>query len=160
MVYIISGAVNSGKTSKMLEIYHKLAPGKTAGFISPKLYHNQTFLGYEIVKLPDGPRKTLALLSSEYADDFSDPFQFGQFIFSQQAFLFGETIICQLLEDVSVKDIYIDEIGPLELAGRGFCNILSKVLQADKNLYLCVRTNCLKAFLNSFNISKYKIIQV
>lgn len=160
MIYIISGAVNSGKTSKMLEIHHKLPPGKAAGFISCKLYHDQTFLGYEIVNLPYGSRKTLALLSSKYADNFSDPFQFGQFIFSQQAFLFGEAIIGQLLEATSVKDIYIDEIGPLELQGQGFCNILKKALQADKNLYICVRTNCLKAFLGSFNISKYKIIQV
>jgi nucleoside-triphosphatase THEP1 len=158
MIYLITGAVNSGKTAKMLEIYQKSAPGKAAGFISRKLYRDQTFLGYEIVKFPDGPSQTLALLSSEYTNEFADSFQYGQFMFSRQAFLFGEAIISQLLETESAKDIYIDEIGPLELQGQGFCNILKKALQTDKNLYICVRTNCLKAFLDSFKISEYNLI--
>jgi Predicted nucleotide kinase len=160
MIYIITGAINSGKTSKMLEIYQNSAPGKADGFISRKLYRNQTFLGYEIVSLPDGPRKRLALLSSEYTDGFADSFQYGQFVFSRQAFLFGESVISQLLEAGSVKDIYIDEIGPLELQGQGFCNILKKTLLTNKNLYICVRSNCLKAFLDSFNIGEYTLIQV
>lgn len=160
MVYIILGAVNSGKTSKMLEIYQKSSPEKSGGFISRKLYSDQTFLGYEIIRLPEGPRQTLALLRCEYAGEFTDSFHYGQFIFSRQTFLFGESIISELLKAKSAKDIYIDEIGPLELQGRGFCNILKKALQTDKNLYICVRTNCLKAFLDCFNISKYTLIQV
>lgn len=157
---MISGAVNSGKTSRMLEIYQKSAPGKADGFISRKLYRDQTFLGYDIVKLPDGPCQTLALLYSEYADNFSDPFQFGQFIFSREAFLFGEFIISQILVCDTVEDIYIDEIGPLELQGRGFCDILKKALGTDKNLYICVRNNCLKDFLDFFKISKYELISI
>jgi nucleoside-triphosphatase THEP1 len=160
MVYIIIGAVNSGKTSKMLEIYQKCAPEKAGGFISRKLFRGQTFLGYEIVKLPDGPCRILALLNSEYARNFSDPLQFGQFIFSREAFLFGESIISQLLVCDNVKDIYIDEIGPLELQGRGFCNILKKALGTNGNLYICVRNNCLKNFLDCFKISKYELISI
>jgi nucleoside-triphosphatase THEP1 len=172
MIWLISGEIDSGKTSRILEIYRQKTAGQAGGFISRKVYQDNIFRGYEIVRLPDGPRMPLARLGPEknqvdkvcldkrrFAES-SEAFPYGQFIFSQAGFLFGENIILELLSAEAVRDIFIDEIGPLELQGRGFCRILLKALQSGKNLYISVRTSCLQAFLEKFNIEEYTIIFV
>jgi nucleoside-triphosphatase THEP1 len=171
MIWLISGEINSGKTSRIRNIFQQKEAGKAGGFISRKLYQDNTICGYEIVSLPDGPSQNLAWLGNKVnrdnksdwdneIDESPESFPYGQFIFSQAGFLWGELIIDRLLADKDITDIFIDEIGPLELQGRGFYSILLKALQSDKNLYIAVRTNCLKSFLEKFKIQKYKLLPV
>ena len=165
MIWLISGEINSGKTSRILNIYQQKEAGTAGGFISRKLYKDNTICGYEIVRLPDGPSQTLAWLGNKVNrnnkldwDNAVNEFPFGQFVFSQSGFLWGELIIDQLLADDDISDIFIDEIGPLELQGRGFYSILLKALQSDKNLYITVRTKCLESFLEKYNIQEYTLL--
>jgi nucleoside-triphosphatase THEP1 len=171
MIWLISGEINSGKTSRILNIYQQKEAGKAGGFLSRKLYQDNTICGYEIVRLPDGPCQTLAWLGNKVNrnnksdrdldwDNEAKEFPFGQFVFFRSGFLWGELIIDQLLADEYISDIFIDEIGPLELQGRGFYSILLKALQAEKNLYITVRTNCLESFLEKFNIQEYSLLPV
>ncbi len=158
MIYILTGPIDSGKTSQMLEIYNNARPGNADGFISAKIYRNNYCIGYEITRLATGQKKLLALLSSAYNNEFEDKFSFGPFIFDQAGFNFGESIIKDLLINDAVEDLYIDEIGPIELEGHGFSSLLQQALESQKNLYICIRSKCLQKVLDNFGISQYKII--
>ncbi len=151
MIYLITGDLDSGKTTKMREIYRGAVPGSGDGFVSRKIYQgSEGCIGYELERLSSGEKHGLVRLASHYNDDFDEAFRYDRFIFSQAGFCFGESIIEELLLDENIQDIYIDEIGPVELKGQGFCSILHKALQSDKNIYLTVRSKCLQEVIEKF----------
>ena len=171
MVYIISGEIGSGKTTRMLELYSKAVLGTADGLVSRKIYlgagesspvslegesreSEAGPIGYELLRLSNGESRVLVMLASHYNGEFEKSFRFDRFVFSEDGFRFGEGVIEELLEDDSISDIYIDEIGPIELKGQGFCQILHKALQTDKNLYLSVRSKCLDRVLERFGIEE------
>jgi nucleoside-triphosphatase THEP1 len=59
-----------------------------------------------------------------------------------------------------VTPLYLDEIGPLELEGKGFSHILRDCLASQAELFLVVRTGCLKDVLKAFGIREYELMQV
>lgn len=158
MIHIVSGPIDSGKTSRMRALYDACPPGAAAGFISPKLYHGERFSGYELYSLADGQSAVLALLETDYDDRYERSFRFHQFIFSDAAFELGTSIIDRLLQENFNGEIFIDEIGPIELQGGGFAPILRQALRAGVDLTICVREACLEEVLSEFDIKDYLLI--
>ena len=63
----------------------------------------------------------------------------------------------------SITDFIIDEVGHLELKGKGFYNLIVSVLkkgQLFKNIYLVVRKTLVESVTFNFNISNYTLIDV
>jgi len=158
MIYVVSGAVNSGKTTRLQEIYATLPPATAGGFVSAKLMADK-LIGYEIRCLSTNLRIPLAVLSNDYNGQYSKPLFFDRFVFDQRGFEYGSSIINQLVENNTVQDIFIDEIGPLELERRGFYQAFRMAILSKKNVYVTIRSSCLRDVVADFDIREYTIIE-
>jgi len=158
MIRIVSGPIDSGKTTRMQRRYAACRPNSAAGFISPKICAGDRFRGYQLCSLVDGRTAPLALLEEEYTDQFEAAFQFDRFIFAKAGFQLGASIIEDLLAAGFEGEIFIDEIGPLELSGHGFATALTRVLRAGNDLTISVRQSCLDEVLATFGIKEYLVL--
>ena len=154
MINIITGKVNSGKSSKLIEIYKTL--GKGDGFFNRKIFRNGCCIGQEIVQISSSESRTWSLKDT-VQDYLNQDCSNETYSFSEEGLKFAEKITNLLL--MSETDIiYIDEIGPLELQEKGFHNLFRRCIESKKELYVVIREECLKAVLGKYNITDYKII--
>jgi nucleoside-triphosphatase THEP1 len=158
MIHIVTGAIDEGKTRKMNEIYHQLRQGD--GFLSNKIFIDpSTFTGYEIQRLGSGERIPLAYKAEYIPAVWDEAYRLGPYSFSREAFRFVDKMIDEIVGS-DIEPVFIDEIGPLELSGRGFFTAVVKVLNTHKEVYITVRTHCVEDVINKFNIRDYTIIKV
>jgi len=158
MIHIISGGIDSGKTRKVLSLYNELKRGD--GFVSRKVFLNpQEFTGYEIRRLSTGETLPLAFKEAHLPPGWDEIYRIGPFRFSRKAFDFADAVITEIIAN-HIEPVFIDEIGPLELSGKGFSPLVHRVLKAGKEVYLVVRTHCVADVLEKFNIEDYKPIIV
>lgn len=157
MVTIITGKINGGKTSRMQTIHSNLKRGD--GFITPKAFENGQMAGYDIRQLSTGEtcpfiRKTGALPAG-----WDEAFTYGAFSFSQKALEMAEGIIKTAIEN-GVNPLFMDEIGPVELAGKGFASLLEKGIRSGSDLYICARESCVEAVAERYHIQEVMLIKV
>lgn len=156
VVYIVSGEVDEGKTGKMAAIHRKLKRGD--GFISQKIFNEQNeFVGYEIMRLSTDEAMPLAFNAHHVPAGWDEIYRCGPYCFSGAAFAFAERIIDDIIEQ-NISPVFIDEIGPLELAGKGFAPLLKRVLATQRDLYIAVRSACLQGVIETFAIHAPRII--
>ena len=160
MIYIINGTVDEGKTGKMISIYRQVRRGD--GFISQKKFAGKNsgdFIGYEIVRLSTGERKELARKTEHLPVRWDEVFRCGPYHFSKSGVDFAGDIIDDIISQ-GIAPIFIDEIGPLEIAGKGFAPLLKKALKTGKDIYLTVRNHCVEEVVKTFNIRGHRMIPV
>ena len=157
-LHIVTGVVNTGKTSRMKELYCQTPSAD--GFLSEKVFSGGVFLGYRLVRLRSGEGRLFALTEEAFHGQYREICRLGPFIFSQEAFSFGIRGLLSLYRDDNVTAIFLDEAGPLELGGLGFARILPILLHSGKDIYLTVRRACLEQFLIEFDIGEYELISV
>ena len=125
-VYILTAPIQSGKTTSLSswsekrdDVYGILTPVVDGKRIFMNAQNRQLFL----MEAKEGEKETLAV---------------GRFIFSKTNF----SKAIQIVKDAIDKEgwLVIDEIGPMELRGEGFCDVLKEVLAKRKhNTLLVVR---------------------
>ena len=150
MVNIISGEINSGKTTNLINIFKKTNSGD--GFASIKVYKNNKLYGYNLTRLSNN--KTVPFISTTTFNDVI--FKLDRFNFSKRGFNFAKKIINETLHNK--KTLYIDEIGPLELSKKGFYLSFKTALKSNVDIYVCIRSSCIKSVIKEFEIKNYKII--
>ncbi len=155
MVNIVTCGINQGKTCKMLSIYAETLCGD--GFVTQKLFNKETFCGYEILHLKTGESMPFICFKQHIPIYWNEELQFGRFSFSKDGFAFAQGIIRNILQK-GMSPIYIDEIGPVELTGNGFCQILKTTLNRNRDLFISVRISCVEDVIRAFNISEYRIV--
>jgi nucleoside-triphosphatase THEP1 len=143
-IYVLKGAIGSGKTTYLLN-YCK---GKKAigGILSPVIDGKRYFLNIE--------NKETKLM--EAAEDETEILNIGKYKFSSDAFEWANKILMDCVNE-NYETIIIDEIGPLELQGKGFAAALKFILSHTKiksDLLLIVRENLVSDVLNYFEIKK------
>ncbi len=127
------------------------------GFISRKTFKNNIFYGYEIVRLSTGESIPLACKSDSTPLLWDEIYTVGLFSFSKKGFIFAESIADEMIKG-DANPVFIDEIGPLELEGKGFFKILKELLLTEKDIYITVRKSCLKDVIEVFKLERYEII--
>ncbi len=143
MVYILSAAIQSGKTSSLV---NWSAAGKDIyGILTPVINGKRVFMNaHTRERFPmeaTGEEETLVV---------------GRFAFSKNGF---EKAI-QIIRDATRKEgwLVIDEIGPLELSGEGFNDVLKEVLAIRKDkILLVVREGLVQKVKEHFKISAREI---
>lgn len=125
-LYILTGPVQSGKTTSLLNWCSKR--NDVYGILTPVVNAKRVFMDahtkeqFAMEAMP-GEKETLAI---------------GRFIFSKTNFEKAIGIIRKAIH----KDgwLVIDEIGPLELRGEGFCDVLKEAIaKRSGNMILVVR---------------------
>ncbi|MDF2614460.1 MAG: NTPase [Clostridia bacterium] len=158
MVHIVTGNKNSGKTTKIKEIY---AAHGGDGFISNKIIQNGVFYGYQLTRLSSGESMNF-IYENKYAPaHLKDTIKNIRFTFYKPAF---DTACAWINEIIHNEDfpIYIDEAGKLELNKKGFYEMIKDIVNRNinKDIYITVRASYLTQFLEAFNITEYDMIKV
>ncbi len=141
MVTIITGEINSGKTTKMKSLYSE----------------SQT--GYDLVSISQNDSIPF-IREKEFSENTDDIiFNIGKYNFLEKGFLEVEKRITRLIDE-QITPIYIDELGMLELQQKCFYKSVVNIMKNNVPLITCVRTSCLKQIIELFNFSEYRIIEV
>jgi len=158
MIHIITGDINTGKTTKMLELFKRHPRGD--GFVCPKVFENDRFVRYDILHLKSGKKRPFAYPVENLPSNWDEQIRYGKYTFSVQAFFFAEAITHMCLKN-HISPFFLDEIGPIEMdLHKGFYSIFKKVLLQNTHLYISIRKNRINDLLDCMNSDKTHIIYV
>jgi nucleoside-triphosphatase THEP1/MFS family permease len=125
-VIIISGNIQEGKTTFVEKVINRLQRKnvKAAGFLSKVIYENGERSGYTLIDLQS---KTSAELCSIKEDKSRE--RYGKFYFNAEGQELGIRILQNIPDDADY--IVIDEIGPLELGGKGWAKAIEQLTRRE-----------------------------
>ena len=153
-VYILSGAIHTGKSTALYQLCTSLIfKGKQVhGLINPSIDGNKWFIDLkngERFKMEESPRE--------------NSIRVGRYIFSEEAFMRAREII---LDIPNSSDLFIiDEIGKLELEGKGLEPAISRFTHQlfsypIHSIILVVRDFLLKRTIEKYALTDVEIISV
>lgn len=134
MIYLLTGEIDSGKSTAVVKYARKLAEeGKEiSGWITPAHMDGDKKIGHDFVLID----------RSQFAEpipftrlhEFENSFKWRRFYFNKEAFKLADGLS-------NGCDLFImDEIGPLEIEdGKGFTQILGRILDKPKHLLIVMR---------------------
>lgn len=155
MIYLITGDINTGKTTQMLELFKEHPRGD--GFVCPKVFENKQFVRYDIRHLQSGHSMPFVYPVDSVPENWNEQIRYGKYTFSRQAFSFAESITRKCLKNHTFP-FFLDEIGPLELDfHEGFYSILKKILSQDIDLYISIRKSRMNDLTDYLDIEKAHI---
>ena len=157
MVTIVSGDRNRGKTGRMRELFAAERQGD--GFVSTKDIQEGRLIGYRVHHLTSDRSVPLAFDIRYVPPGWNELYQHGRYSFGEQGLSFARDIVVEALKR-GTTPIYLDEIGKLELKGRGFADLVGKALAAGFDLVLAVRDINVEAIVGQFGIDDYRVIPV
>jgi molybdopterin-guanine dinucleotide biosynthesis protein A len=148
-ILILSGQVQSGKTTSLLKYFSNT--DAVGGFICPDL--NGVRMMYWVAEKRVVP---LQIVSQEKAVSI------GKFNFDQDVF----NKACDILIDPSIlenKFVIVDEVGPLELKEQGYYHSLITLIENakqkdDLTIILVVREHLIADVVSKFNLKDVEII--
>ena len=146
-IYILKGAIGSGKTTSLLN-YCK-GKNTVGGILSPVIKGKRHFV--------DIRSNEMKLMES--SEDETETLNIGRYKFSLKAFEWANQILINCVNK-NYETIVIDEIGPLELQGKGFATTLKLFLNNEdikSDLLLVVRESLVNDVLNYFGIKKENV---
>lgn len=156
-IFIITGEVGSGKTTRLGELTTELRQMgiHMAGFLSLRNLQHGERTGYTLVNIRDGSEHLFASTGAHAGWP-----RYGRFFFNPKALAEGEKIIKKAIEQKS-RLVLIDEVGPLELEGNGWAEMLDLLLkEKELSQIWVVRENILDVVLERWNIPRDKVIHI
>jgi len=154
MIYFITGAIDSGKSTKLLSIYKALQKGD--GFYNVRRYKQRKTIGQDIVHLSTAKSIPFSRIDGFIPKDWDESEHFMNYSFSKQGLDFTKDIVNQIITK-KIKVAYIDELGSLELQKQGLYEYFKILVLQDIDIYAVCRTSCLKPVIDLFDILDYKI---
>lgn len=155
MITIVTGDINSRKTTKLLSHYGETKRGD--GFVSVKVLSDNRVQGYQAMLLSTQETRDLLVHEAFYAGQFEKRGNIGPFVINSQTLDWVEAGIIKMIE-TRTEPIYLDEIGQLELNKMGFDAILRRMIASKLDLVLVVRTDFLDQVIKAYHLEKAKII--
>jgi nucleoside-triphosphatase len=146
-IKILQGPIHSGKTTYLKQFI--LNHNNCAGILSPVINDKRYFLNI----------RNSEMRFMEAESDETEIFEIGRFKFSIAAFQWAIEVLLNSYEDMP-DYLIIDEIGPLELQGKGFAETLSFLLRlpdVNTNLILVIREAAVDAVIEKFGIERKNI---
>lgn len=156
MVYIIAGGRDEGKTRAMAALFRET--GRGDGIISPKRFADGRFAGYDALRLSSGELVPLAVPLSSVGADWDEECRQGEYSFSGKGMAFVHAVLGEILER-GIDPVFIDEVGPLELSGRGFAP-LDALVSSGRDVYLSVRDRYLERVIEKYGLARGTVIPV
>lgn len=157
MVNIVTGSINSGKTSKLVRLYNDSQRGD--GFVAIKNMKGNIVLGYDVMQLSNRQKQPLVRRKDNLTIDWQECCEIGPYSFSKNALDYVEKTLRQLVKE-KASPIYLDEIGPLELNDLCFHNIFKELLEEDCELYVSVRQESLNVVVEKYQIREKRLIHI
>jgi nucleoside-triphosphatase THEP1/ABC-type thiamin/hydroxymethylpyrimidine transport system permease subunit len=146
-IFILTGLIQTGKTTSLVNWSAKR--NDVFGILTPVVNDKRVFMNahtHEQFPMEAGKSETEVLF-------------IGKFLFSKTSFSKAQQIIRDALDKKGW--LLIDEIGPLELKGEGFYNVLKEVLnhqEKKQKIFLVVRDGMVENVMESFELSDAVVI--
>jgi len=123
LLHLLSGPVDSGKTSLLLRLLSNLGElrKRVDGFLTPKVYAGDQFIGYDLLDLKVGGLSPYIRVAQS-----AEKASVGRFYFLPEGL---EKAVRLVLRHQILDYLIVDEVGPLELSGRGLWPALSQQLR-------------------------------
>jgi nucleoside-triphosphatase THEP1 len=153
-VIIISGGVNSGKTTLLNSLVEELRNRnfKIAGLITENFYDGSEKSGFDIIDVSSHEKRILCRKNGINSD-----IKAGNFFFSEDGIKFGESALKNIETD-KCDLIILDEIGNLELRGQGWSNSIDNLLMTSGiQMIFVVRDNLVNKVCRRWNIQPMAI---
>lgn len=155
MINIITGKINSYKTTRIKKIYDEDKLGD--GFISVKTMKEDKVLYYELEHLKTGAKRISIIHTGHYPNQFINYDQVGPYVFDLDYLKEVEQEIEEMIKK-RVEPIYLDEIGLLEINKKYFYAILKKIVDSELEAYITVRNTLIASVIDVLKLKDYKII--
>ncbi len=157
MVNIITGKINSGKTTKIIELYHELNKGN--GIVSKKYMIGKDVYGFNAVQLSDNLEYPFMIHKKQIKSELLSSFIYniGPYYVFDEAISKIEYFFNNLIKN-KVQPIYFDEVGMLELEERGFYKLIKLAISSDLDIYMTAREDLVDRIIKKFEVKKYQII--
>ncbi len=157
-ITIISGETRSGKTTYLKNLLQKLKRDNTSlkigGIIAHGIDKDGKRLGFEIEDVGTGKKM---LLSNNIKEDGN--LRVGRFYFKQSGLKFGRDVLLKAIEESDL--LIIDEIGPFELRGKGWFDIIELAMQKDNmDMIWVVRKSLLTDVLMLWSHTNVEVIEI
>lgn len=157
MNLIVVGKPGSGKTSWCREYINWLGRHgfSVGGIISPETYKHGRRAGFDAIDLLTGKETSFARLSSNRS--FKGGESVGDYTISRDGILFA----CAAIEravDSKCDLVVIDEVGILELRGKGLMPTVELALASAVNVLLIVRSSLKEALQRRFPKCQFTVI--
>lgn len=122
-IHLLAGPVQGGKTTFAGRVVRFLEARDTpaGGFLCPGWFTGGVRAGFHLVNIRTGERVTLAGTGQH-----PGWIQFRRFWFNPEAFTRGEKWIREAIENRPPL-LLVDEVGPMELEGGGWCGLLDEL---------------------------------
>ncbi|MGC9367288.1 MAG: nucleoside-triphosphatase [bacterium] len=156
MITVITGPINSGKTLKLLELYHQSKNGD--GFTCEKLFQEGKFKGYYLRRLSTNQIENFISLK-QHQPNIRSNLAIGKFIFNPEVLKSAECTY-EILISKKIEPLYLDEIGPLELNHKGFHDIFKEILASNLDIFFTCRISLVDKIISKFNIKNYSLIKI
>lgn len=156
MNLIVTGKVQSGKTTWCTKYSHwLLEQGFTVGgVLCPEARNNDIRIGYDITDIQTNRSVMFGRFASE--DDFPGELV-GDYLISYEGIEFAKRAIQKALEN-RCDVVFVDEVGHLELAGKGIIESARIAYQKVLNTTIVVRKSLFTAFLEYFRLADPQIM--
>jgi nucleoside-triphosphatase THEP1 len=155
MINIVTGNINSGKTSKLAAIYQFNNEGD--GFVAVKVMNDSVVTGYRAMRLSTMEERQFIVRDSVVPAEFDSVCQIGPYLVSRQGLEWIERETKAMIES-KMSPIYLDEIGLLELDGKCLDRIFQELLSTEIELYISVRNELVDRVLQKYHITDYRLM--
>lgn len=132
-IYVVTGKIESGKTSFIRDLAIKLKAENisVSGIYSTRILENYMTTGYNVVKISNGESQKFLRTNGSRNQQ-----RIGKFYIYDEGLQSGKEEL--QLNKTQIK--VIDEIGKLELEGKGWCESIYQIIEdSESNLLLSVR---------------------
>jgi nucleoside-triphosphatase THEP1 len=154
-VFIISGTIEEGKTTLLNKIADELRLNNISidGFTSPRVFDGKETIGYNIKPLTTGREiKFLRMGEIQTLDK-----QIGRFRIQPEGLEEGIGI---LRNCTTAEVVIVDEVGRLEIEGRGWDIGIKKILYENSVVIMSVREEFIADMTTYYNIRNYNVVKL
>ncbi len=158
-IFIISGETRSGKTTFLKKVIagikHKYPSAKIGGIIAHGTDFRGERYGFHVENIITGEKQHLC--SRDPAND--DDIKTGRFYFYRSGLDFGNQAILENLDTLDL--LVIDEIGYLELKGKGWFEAIEKAMSKKKlDMIFVVRKRILENVLKLWQNKHFIVVDI
>ncbi|MFB6291079.1 MAG: nucleoside-triphosphatase [Candidatus Bipolaricaulia bacterium] len=150
---IVSGSVGSGKseTSRVVAECLESEGYEPGGVLSPRLVDSGETVGYDVVDLATGTRRSFVRSSPPGK-------RVGRFFIKPRAVEFSNEAISEAIG--KRNPVFVDEVGRLELKNDGLAPSIRKLLTSETQAILLVRSEFLPGVRSYFEIREYDEVRI
>jgi nucleoside-triphosphatase THEP1 len=156
-VFIITGSVGEGKTNyakKLIDLFRN-SNIIAGGILSERVMTDCQTTGYDVVNIETGEKEVFLRQNDECSSE-----KIGRFFICPKGLDMGNTVLRSFISKENMV-VIIDEVGLLELQGKGWAGSINDLLEKSKNhILITVRTHWIDEVIKKWNFTDAVIFNV